>query len=217
MGQKSMSDSNSLPGYAHGFARSELELRRIHALGQGGFGELAADYGRHVDLARAYPYGFSYLSLDSRIVGAFGIWPVSERWAQALLEGRAGEADCDAERDILDPSSDPVRTWYWDSLVVEPDLCGSGASRFLIREALLAWYWSGPGFPSRILAQAATDRGQIVLERLGFERVLERTADGVSLYQFCFDSKQIAGDTIRAWAQGWLADAGLPRQYALPD
>ena len=67
------------------------ELRRVWELDSSVYAALAEPYDTLKSWWEAFPSGIYGLFFDGSLIGALGIWPVSDRWVDTLASGRASE------------------------------------------------------------------------------------------------------------------------------
>ena len=137
-----------------------------------------------------YQYGLKALFRGDEILGAFGIWPLSEDQSDALQEGILKEVD-------LLPSNDqttPCNSWYISGIVLKDD-CRSprrNPIHLLLSNGLTMWLeTSSIAYPLKILSLATSAEGERLLQRFSFIKIREtsQTAAGYPLYIYRATSK----------------------------
>jgi hypothetical protein len=73
--------------------RSPAELQELWAIDSAAYGEASITLETFMGWWRSYPSGLKVLFLQGRIVGALGIWPLSDRCARRLTDGRIKESE----------------------------------------------------------------------------------------------------------------------------
>jgi hypothetical protein len=75
-----------------GAIRSPVELRALWAIDCAAYGEASISFERFLEWWSAFPAGLHALFFGERILGALGLWPLSDAGADALKAGRLKEA-----------------------------------------------------------------------------------------------------------------------------
>ena len=127
-----------------------------------------------------YPYGAFVLEekiddYKKRIIGALGIWPVTQATFQRLIEGKLAETDIGKDQISSMKRNGHYTYWYVGDVIVDKEFRKKGlrASRaipILLRDGLYHWLQFG-AFNKEIefCAIAVGDEGRHLLERFKFQ------------------------------------------------
>ena len=142
------------------------------------------------NLWRVFPNGLVAIFEDDTIIGAFGIWPLTEKWAEGLRSGKLRELD-------LDPISMAkfrkcaARKWYISGVVLSP-AARDRAIILLLSDGLRLWRREAKlSFSCEFLALAWSDEGRALLKGFEFYPIREatETLDEMPLYQRLFEEE----------------------------
>lgn len=152
-----------------GTIRSSAELETLWAIDHEAYQEASISFDTFRQWWTAFPQGLHVLFFDNEIMGAMGLWPIPNDWAQNLKTGKAREAELPFP-EMVKAAEKGATFWYISGIVLQADLIGSRAIKILLTESLRVWL-SSPGlikFPCEILALAYSTQGKALLERFGF-------------------------------------------------
>jgi hypothetical protein len=167
--QKTASFSFGFRSQAH--IRSCGELHDLWAIDNEAYGQASISYQKFEDWWRSYPCGLHAILFRTRVMGAIGIWPLSNSCAALLKAARLKESEISgrqmrALRDV------PARYWYVSGIVLRPELVGGRAIRILLSHGVGSWLSSANiQFPSELLAIAYSKKGEALLEGFNFLKV----------------------------------------------
>jgi hypothetical protein len=110
------------------------------------------------------------------IMGAIGIWPLSNRCAWLLKSAQTKESQL-MGRTIRCHIDSLARFWYVSGIVLRPQLAGSRAIKILLSQGIASWLKSpNIAFPCELLALAYSAQGQALLEGFKFFRIQNAAA-----------------------------------------
>jgi hypothetical protein len=147
--------------------RSEPEVRVVSELDALVYGGESIDHEGLCSWWRAYPAGIYVLWIDSKIVGALGVWPIKKATYNKIIKGEIDEVDITG-RDISRRAAGRTHSyWYVADIVLEKRYRNKPEkwALFLLEAAISKWLREGN------LAS------EIHLCALGFER------EGISLLE----------------------------------
>ena len=175
-----------------GPVRSPAELEDLWAIDSAAYGEASITYEKFQDWWSSFPLGLRALFFRSRIMGAIGLWPLSNRCSRLLKSAQLKESQLIGRtmRSYLDG---PARSWYVSGIVLRPQLIGSRAIRVLLSQSIGSWLKSpNIEFPCELLALAYSAQGQALLEGFNFFRIQNGAAmpDHVPLFGLELDTRE---------------------------
>jgi hypothetical protein len=138
------------------------------------------------------------LLLEDRVVGAIGIWPLSERCARRLAAGRIKESEITGR---MMRGRKPARCWYVSGIVLGPEIAGGAAIRALFSQGIGSWLTRGNiEFPCELLALANSLEAETLLQGFNFFKVQNAKAmpDNVPLFGLKMDTKEELVSLLRA-------------------
>ena len=152
-----------------GDIRTDAEIETLWTIDNAAYGDGNITLEHFRALWMAYPQGLHVLYHEDEILGAMGIWPVTERWASKLKSARLKEAELDANT-VAEAARNPPCYWYITGLMLREELIGRGGGvKNLLNGALSIWlHRLKVGFPCEILALAYSEDGDRLLQRFGF-------------------------------------------------
>jgi len=175
-----------------GPVRSPAELEDLWAIDKAAYEEASITYERFHEWWSSFPLGLRALFFRNRVMGAIGIWPLSDRYGRLLKSAQLRESQL-IGRMMRRHLEQPPRFWYVSGLVLRPQLSGSRAIRLLLSQGIGFWLKS-PNiiFPCELLALAYSAQGQALLERFNFFRVQNAVAmpDHVPLFCLELDNRE---------------------------
>ena len=160
------------------------ELRSVWEIDASVYATLAEPYDSLYSWWEAFPSGIYGLFFDSALIGALGVWPVSEHWIDALTTGRVSELSLPITT-LQHHCHEPSAAWYLAGAALRPIARCSSATRALFRDGIAAWA-NLPlvRYPASLYAIAASTEGQALLTRFSFSclRTGTQMMDGKPLY-----------------------------------
>ena len=107
----------------------------------------------------------------TQVMGALGIWPLSNHCADLLATARLKESEITG-RHMRTFRDTPARHWYISGIVLRPELIGGRAIRILLSHGVGSWLSSAKiQFPSHLLALAYPKPGESLLEGFNFFKI----------------------------------------------
>ncbi len=167
-----------------GRIETPAQLRDLWEIDASAYGPASITFEHFHALWSAFPHGLCVLFIETTIVGAIGIWPVSEAWATELKAARLREQDLNGAM-MRRFRSVPARYWYISGIVLLESLIGSPAIKALLAKGVGTWLREAKlAYPCELLALASSDEGRALLMRWTFIEVQKATAmpDGYSLF-----------------------------------
>ena len=154
-----------------GHIRSCGELRDLWTIDHQAYGEASITYDKFEDWWRCYPFGLHALFFRTQVMGALGIWPLSNHCADLLATARLKESEITG-RHMRTFRDTPARHWYISGIVLRPELIGGRAIRILLSHGVGSWLSSAKiQFPSHLLALAYSRPGESLLEGFNFFKI----------------------------------------------
>jgi hypothetical protein len=148
---------------------SIAKLKELWVVDNAAYGEASITWETFVGWWRSYPPGLKALFLRDRIVGALGIWPLSDRCAKRLTDGRIKESEITGR---MMRGRKPAHSWYVSGIVLEPKIAGDRAIRALFVEGIRSWLSSeSVEFPCEFLSLASSVAAETLLCGFGFFKV----------------------------------------------
>jgi hypothetical protein len=136
----------------------------------------------------SYELGLKVLVQGERIVGAFGLWPLSEEVARAFKDGRIVEHDL-TPLTTTAPDSLPSSHWYASGIVlarVLRKLHTLNPLITLLAVGLNIWMESGHvKYPAEITAMGYSEEGRRMIERFGFIKLRDMCSDHDRFPLYC--------------------------------
>ena len=167
------------------------ELEQLWMLDRAAYAQASITYEQFLGWWNAFPPGLKALFSDSKVMGAIGIWPLSDQWATRFKNGQTREAELPPEM-LRAFQNSAAKAWYCSGIVLKPELRKSPAIQCLLTRALKQWLEDGhTEYPLELLALAYSDSGEALLKRSGFLRLQNAScmADGFPLYGVQLPSK----------------------------
>ena len=172
------------PQLRAGKVRSDAELEDLWAIDKEAYGEASISYETFRDWWRSFSPGLQALFFRNRVMGAIGIWPLSDRCARLFSAGCLKESELSG-RSMHTFIKVPAHHWYVSGIVLRPELIGGRAIRVLLSQGLNSFLDSVQiHFPCQLLALAYSRQGEALLEGFNFFKLQHASAmpDGVPLF-----------------------------------
>jgi hypothetical protein len=115
--------------------RSPAELEDLWAIDNAAYGEASITYERFQDWWSSFPLGLRALFFQNRVMGAIGIWPLSNRCGRLLKSAKLKESQL-LGRMMRGYIDSPARFWYVSGIVLRPQLIGSRAIKVLMSQGI---------------------------------------------------------------------------------
>jgi hypothetical protein len=125
--------------------RSEPELRVVSELDALVYGGESIDHEGLCSWWRAYPAGIYVLWIDSKIVGALGVWPIKKTTYNKIIRGEIDEVDITAH-DISRRAAGRTHSyWYVADIVLQKKYRNKRGkwALFLLESAISQWLREG--------------------------------------------------------------------------
>jgi len=152
---------------------STERLRALYALDLEAYGRTAIDWERFLQWHSTYDMGLRVVLEQDRIVGAIGVWGLSEQQTRGLIGGQLREQDLiPLTHEQLGNGGSPF--WYVSGVVVDAELRRSLATplKLLLRAGVGQIFNSGkPRYPANVYALAYSDEGRSLLDGLRFQEI----------------------------------------------
>ena len=174
------------------------KLSELWAIDKTAYGEASLSWETFKGWWRSYRPGLKTLFLEDRIVGAIGIWPLSERCARRLATGRIKESEITGR---MMRGRKPARCWYISGIVLKPEIAGGAAIRALFSQGIGSWLTRGNiEFPCELFALANSVEAETLLQGFNFFKVQNAKAmpDNVPLFGLKMDTKEELVSLLRA-------------------
>jgi len=197
--------------------RNEAELHKIAELDEKTYGKHSVDFQGLVDWWMCYRQGIYALFLHRELVGAVGIWPITEKTFDRLVAGRLKESDI-RQDDICEKSEKQIY-WYFADIILEKKYRGQKyrgqkISFFLLKYAARAWIKEGSLADTvDLCAIAVTRKGKEFLGGLGFMFVGRKTPDGGLIYRRTAPVTELSEDFEKLWKKGDELQSATPTQH----
>jgi hypothetical protein len=164
--------------------QSSAELEDLWEIDNAAYGEASITYEKFKNWWMSFPSGLSALFFRTRVMGAIGIWPLSDRCAELFTNGGLKESEISGRtmRNFLHAAA---QFWYISGIVLRPELRGGRAITILLSRCIGSWLASANiRFPCQLLALAYSEQGQALLEGFDFFKLqnAKTMPDGVSLF-----------------------------------
>lgn len=149
-----------------------------------------------------YESGLKALFHSDKVVGAFGLWPLSRKMAKQFKDGEVREGDLQP-LELLETDSCKTRYWYVSGIVLRPALRKPTKTNpivLLLTVGLNIWMESGHlDFPVEVSSIAYSNEGQRLLERFGFIKIRDlcNNVDPYPLYCLKARSKHDLASILR--------------------
>jgi hypothetical protein len=175
-----------------GLVRSPAELEDLWTIDNAAYGEASITFERFRDWWSSFPLGLRALFFKNRVMGAIGIWPLSNRCARLLKAAQLKESQLmgSTMRGYTDSTA---RFWYVSGIVLRTQLIGSRAIKVLMSQGIASWLKSpNIAFPCELLALAYSAQGQALLEGFEFYRIQNAAAmpDHVPLFGLELENRE---------------------------
>jgi hypothetical protein len=118
-----------------GSIRSPAELQDLWAIDKAAYKEASITYERFHQWWSSFPLGLRALFFRNRVMGAIGVWPLSDRYGRLMKAAQLKESQL-IGRVMRRHLEQPPRFWYVSGLVLTPQLIGSGAIRVLLSQGI---------------------------------------------------------------------------------
>ncbi len=164
------------------------ELAAVAELDRAEYGTYTVDHATLASWWKRYKRGIYVLKKGSEVIGAVGIWPITETAFTALASGRLDERELSAadicEEAIAIASRHPY--WYLGDAILSPQYRRRGTLTgrlllMLVRKVLHDWRESRGFAPTMELCALGFARGRPLLERFGLTQHAT-SPDGVPVY-----------------------------------
>jgi len=172
------------------YCTNESELRELWEIDKVAYGDHSLEYEPFLEWWTAYPYGSINLVSDSRIVGSFGIYPLSPAQAEQFQSGQLSESEI-KPYPLVEVEQSGAQYWYWSGLVLVPEWQHRGLLRTLLRIGLGSWESRGhQAYPLHVYGLAQVPVGRKIFERFNFQLKKPGTdlPDGLDLYALSLES-----------------------------
>jgi hypothetical protein len=167
--------------------RPPAELQDLWAIDKAAYEEASITYERFHEWWSSFPLGLRALFFRSRVMGAIGVWPLSDRYGRLMKAAQLNESQL-IGRMMRRHIEQPPRFWYVSGLVLTPQLIGSRAIRVLLSQRIASCLKSpNITFPCEWLALAYSSAGEALLERFNFFRVQNAAAMPDHVPFFCLE------------------------------
>lgn len=169
-------DRIELSPYEVKYVESESELKDLWEFDEECYGAENIPYERLFEWWQAYEKGIHLLKQNGKIIGAFGLWPLTKSAFDALVDGRMHEHDV-GPKDIRPAHIKAgIRHWYIAGIVIRIHFRRTRALNYLLSVAIGRWLNEGNlASTIRLCALAYSPEGEALLRRLHFAKV--RNAD----------------------------------------
>lgn len=175
------------------------ELEKLWLLDKEAYKDVALTTSEFYKWWSTFEYGLKAIFRDEEIVGAIGIWPLSEKVACKFKSGDIKETYLLPEK-LSTVKKNPSKYWYASGIVLKSELRKPSKINpiaLLLKIGLNIWIESAyVTYPLEILSLAITDDGKKMLERFSFTKINERLSD-VDPYPFYILRAQSKYDLIR--------------------
>lgn len=179
-------------GYSVDYIENEARLRDLWELDQICYGEENIS----IEVLRAwwktYEKGIYLLKEKNRVVGAFGLFPMSKHGFREILEGKAREEDITP--DFIETDMNPLghQEWYLSGIALRVAFRRTHAVRYLIASALEMWLEAHTlNARIKIVALAYTKEGEALLKRFGFCMYKERRETMSRYPVYLYETKKL--------------------------
>jgi hypothetical protein len=115
--------------------RSPAELHDLWAIDKAAYKEASITYERFHQWWSSFPLGLRALFFRNRVMGAIGVWPLSDRYARLMKAAQLKKSQL-IGRMMRRHLEQPPRFWYVSGLVLTPQLIGSRAIPVLLSQGI---------------------------------------------------------------------------------
>jgi hypothetical protein len=148
--------------------QSSAELEDLWEIDHAAYGEASITFEKFKDWWMSFPAGLHALFFRTRVMGAIGIWPLSDRCAELFATGRIKESEING-RTMRTFLHAVAQFWYISGIVLRPELRGGRAITILLSHCIGSWLASAHiHFPCQLYALAYSEQGQALLEGFNF-------------------------------------------------
>ncbi len=183
-----------------GLIRTPSQLEDLWAIDNTAYGEASITMEQFRAMWEAYPLGLRVLFYGNEIIGAIGLWPLDEVWADKLKQAKIKESQLAAS--IMRPFvKKPAKYWYISGIVLRTQLIGGRCIKVLVSQGIGAWLKEAKiSYPCEMLALASSASGRALLERFGFLLYQKESImpDGFPLYLHDAASRSIFVTHLKA-------------------
>lgn len=159
--------------YCLDLIETEEQLVQLHKLDAAAYGATALDFERFRQWWLAYDLGLRVVLQGDRIVGAIGVWALSEESIRLFIAGRLKESELvPLTHEQLDQEGS--KFWYVSGILVEPELRLKLNSplKLLLDAGIGGIFTTGKvGYPAHVYALGYTPEGKGLLSHLNFEAI----------------------------------------------
>jgi hypothetical protein len=140
---------------------------------------------------KQYEHGIYVLTQESKIIGAIGIWPISQRTFKQVTEGKIDEQAIQVHK-ILKIFKARHKYWYFGDIVLDKEFQRKTIPLITLLDGTLrSWLWQEElDDDIELCAIAATDEGAKLLKKYNFECELE-TPDQKKIYVYKSSLKKL--------------------------
>lgn len=181
---------------------SDARLRELWQIDKAAYQNACISLDAFRDWWSRYDLGLRVVvNHQSQIVGAVGIWALSEQRIRMLISGQITEGELKPE--VYDElHQNPSQFWYISGIVAEPGLQKTLGTplRRLLHSGVRAWAASPHlKFPVHCYALGYSLDGIALLDKLKFEVIKQpdELPDGLPLYWRSFDSRTALREALR--------------------
>jgi hypothetical protein len=139
-----------------------------------------------------YEFGLKALFLGDKVIGAFGLWPLSSKMSRQFKEGEVCEGDL-RPTELIETDSRKTRYWYVSGIVLRPEFRKPSKTNpivTLLTIGLNIWMESGHlDFPVEVSAIAYSIQGKRLLERFGFIKIRDLCSDTNPYPLYCLKAR----------------------------
>jgi hypothetical protein len=172
--------------------QSSAELEDLWEIDNAAYGEASITYGKFKDWWMSFPSGLYALFFRTRVMGAIGIWPLSDRCAGLFANGQLKESEING-RTMRAFRHTPTQSWYISGIVLRPELRGGRAITILLSHCIGSWLSSANiHFPCQLVALAYSEQGQALPEGFDFFKLqnAKTMPDGVPLFALKISARE---------------------------
>ena len=157
-------------------------LARLYEFDASAYGDAGISWETFLSWWHAYPNGLYGVWHGENIIGAMGIWPMTEAGYSAVIEGRILERNLSPELHF-ETDDQPHRRWYVSGIVLRPEHRGTGIVSTLIFSGMHHGSVLAGCRTVDVCAIATTTQGERLLLRMGFAPC-GTSADGYEVYEY---------------------------------
>ncbi|HEY0076279.1 MAG TPA: hypothetical protein VGB77_19425, partial [Abditibacteriaceae bacterium] len=130
-----------------------------------------AGYARVCQWHARYASGILCLEHEEQIIGALGLWPLTQIAYEALVTGKLREEDIEAHYLSIPGTDQTLAWWYVADIILLPQYRGTRTAGILLHQALSLWFRDAPlADLVHLAALAYSIQGKSLLQKLGFQR-----------------------------------------------